>query len=351
MTSGESISDHSYLIRARETSIHIGLVVLLVATCLLFLKPFIAVLAWGLIIAIACYPRYCWLRKLLGGRGGLASIIFTGILITVLIIPLVMLAHTLIEGSHTLAARLQSGALNIPAPPPKVATWPIIGKPLSDLWTLASTNLSGALELLAPQFKGAATKVLAGAAAVGLGVLQFFLALLIAGLLLARSSEGVRVSRKFATRLFSDKAEEMETLAVATVRSVTSGILGVALIQSVLAGLGFLVVGLPGAGLWALIFLIAALLQVGGPALIPVVIYVFATMNTTKAVVFLVWCVFVGLMDNVLKPLLLGRGLPVPVVVVFLGVLGGFLAMGIIGLFVGPIVLSVGYKLFLAWLD
>jgi predicted PurR-regulated permease PerM len=110
-------------------------------------------------------------------------------------------------------------------------------------------------------------------------------------------------------------------------------------------------VGVPGAGLWALLFLIAAVLQVGGVALVPVVIYVFATAGTAKAVAFLIWCIVVALMDNVLKPVLLGRGVPVPVLVIFLGVIGGFMAMGIIGLFVGAIVLSVGYTLFLAWLD
>jgi predicted PurR-regulated permease PerM len=154
-----------------------------------------------------------------------------------------------------------------------------------------------------------------------------------------------------AIHLFGNKGAEYEALAGATIRSVTTGILGVALIQSLLAGLGFLVVRLPGAGLWALLFLIAAVLQVGSLALIPAVIYVFATASTAKAVAFLIWCIVVALMDNVLKPLLLGRGVPVPIVVVFLGAIGGFLAIGIIGLFVGPIVLSVGYKLFLAWLD
>ena len=137
----------------------------------------------------------------------------------------------------------------------------------------------------------------------------------------------------------------------ATIRSVTTGILGVAFIQSVLAGLGFLAVGLPGAGLWAVVFLIAAVLQVGMLVLIPAVVYVFAVSSMTKAVIFLVWCAIVGLMDNVLKPILLGRGVAVPIVVVFLGAIGGFVALGIIGLFVGAIVLSVGYKLFLAWIN
>ena len=351
MTSDRPIPDKSYLSRAVEISIHIGLVALLVAACFLVLSPFIAMVAWGLTIAIAGYPAYHKLQKLLGGRGGWAAVLFTVLLLAVLIVPIVMLSQTLVDGSQAVASRLHNGTLTIPPPPPNIATWPIIGKPLSDLWGLASTNLSAALGRFAPQLKGAATLLLSAAAAVGLGVLQFFISIVVAGLLLANSSQGARTSRKLAIHLFGNRAEEFETLAGATVRSVTTGILGVALIQSLFAALGFLVVRLPGAGLWALMFLVAAVLQLGGPALIPFVIYVFATASTAKAVAFMIWCILVGLMDNVLKPLLLGRGLPVPILVVFLGAMGGFLAMGIIGLFVGPIILSVGYKLFLAWLD
>jgi len=351
MSSDRPIPDRPHLKRAVEISIHIGLVVLLVAACFLVLSPFIAMVAWGLTIAIAGYPTYCRLQKLLGGRGGLAAVLFTVLLLTVLIFPIVMLSETLVGGSQAVASRLQNGTLTIPPPPPNVATWPIIGRPLNDLWSLASTNLSAALGRFAPQLKAAASQLLSAAAAVGLGVLQFFISVVVAGLLLSNSSQGARVSRKLAIRLFGTRAEEFETLAGATVRSVTTGILGVAVIQSLFASLGFLVVRLPGAGLWALMFLIAAVLQLGGPALIPFVIYVFATTGTAKAVAFLIWCILVGLMDNVLKPLLLGRGLPVPILVVFLGAMGGFIAMGIIGLFVGPIILSVGYKLFLAWLD
>ena len=160
-----------------------------------------------------------------------------------------------------------------------------------------------------------------------------------------------RNARLLSNRLFGDKGPEFEELAGGTIRSVTTGIIGVALIQSFFAALGFLVAGLPGAGLWGVIFLFAALLQVGGLVLIPPVIYMFAMASTTKAVIFLVWCVVVGLMDNVLKPLLLGRGVTVPMAVVFLGAIGGFVTMGAVGLFVGAIVLSVGYKLFLAWLE
>ena len=351
VTANRPTPDKSYLNRALEISIHLGLIFLLAAACLSILKPFIAVVAWGVIIAIAGHPGYSRLQKLLGGRGGFASILFTILLLSILIVPIALLAQTLVEGFQTLAVGLKDDTLTIPPPPPSIATWPIVGKPLNDLWSLASNNFSAALRSLAPQLKEAANGLFSAAAGVGMGVLQFLVAILVAGFLLANSGQGAQVSRKFAIHLFGNKGAEYEALARATIRSVTTGILGVALIQSLFAGLGFLVVGLPAAGLWAFVFLIAAVLQVGSLALVPAVIYVFATTSTAKAVAFLIWCIVVGLMDNVLKPLLLGRGVPVPIIVVFLGAIGGFLAIGIMGLFVGPIVLSVGYKLFLAWLD
>ena len=351
MTSEQQATEKPHLRRALEITIHLGLVALLATACLLVLSPFIAVLGWGLTIAIAGYPAYGKLRKWLGGRGGLASVVVTVVLLTILIIPIVMMGRTLIESSRSLAARLQNGTLTIPPPPPNIASWPVIGKPLSTLWSSAATNLTSALWPLTPTLKEAVSRLLSVAASVGIGVLQLFVSIVIAGFFLANADPGARFADKIAQHLFGSKAEEVESLAVATVRSVTTGILGVALIQTVLAGLGFMVVGLPGPGLWGLVFLIAAVVQAGGLVLIPAVIYVFATASTAKAVAFLIWCIFVGLIDNVLKPLLLGRGLPVPMVVVFLGAMGGFVAMGILGLFVGPIVLSVGYKLVLAWLD
>ncbi len=216
---------------------------------------------------------------------------------------------------------------------------------------MASNNLTEAVKLLAPQIKTFLPKLLSATAGIGLTVLQFFFSILIAGALLANAQSAAEVTRAFADRLFGERGAEFQDLVGSTIRSVTSGILGVALIQTVLAAIGFLVVGLPGAGLWAVIFLIAAVLQVGILVLIPAVAIAFATTTTTAAVVFLIWCAFVGLLDNVLKPILLGRGASVPTAVVFLGAIGGFVAMGIIGLFVGAIVLSVGYKLFLAWIE
>jgi predicted PurR-regulated permease PerM len=336
---------------ALEASIHIGLAIILTAACLMILLPFLPLITWGIIIAVAAYPGFRKLQRRLGGRGGLSATIFTVVLLAVLIVPVVLLAGTLVEGIQTLAAHFKAGTLVIPPPPAGVEAWPIIGAPLNGLWSRASTNLTEAVRSFAPQIKAILPGVFSASAGVGLTVLQFALSIIVAGVLLANAEAGYRVTCSLCKRIFGEKGPDFQQLMGATIRSVTTGILGVALIQSLLAGLGFLVAGLPGAGLWAVVFLIAAVLQVGVLVLIPAVIYMFAIAGTTKAVIFMVWCIVVALLDNFLKPLLLGRGVAVPIAVVFLGAIGGFVALGLIGLFVGAVVLSIGYKLLLMWLQ
>jgi len=350
MTFQQEILDKTYLSRALEVSIHVGLFILLAIACLLILRPFLPLTAWGIVIAIAAYPGYLRLQNLLGGRNGLAAVVCTLLLLAVLIVPVVLLTGSLVEGVQTLAAHLKEGT-PIPPPPSRIETLPFIGTRLKATWELASRNLTAALQLYAPQIKAVIPRLLSASAGIGLTVLQWILSVLIAGVLLANAAPAATIARRLSNRLFGDRGPEFEQLAGATVRSVTTGIIGVAIIQSFFAALGFLVAGLPGAGLWVVIFIIAAVLQLGGLVLIPPVIYMFATASTTKAVIFLVWCLAVALMDNVLKPLLLGRGVAVPTVIVFLGAIGGFMTMGAIGLFEGAIVLAVGYKLFLAWLE
>ena len=337
--------------RALDVSINVGLFVLLAATCFLVLRPFLPLVVWGIIIAIAMYPGYRRVQNLLGGRRRLAAVVCTVFLFVLLILPVILLTGSLVEGIQTLAGHLKDGTPIVPPPPPRIETWPIVGVPLKNGWQLAANNLSAVLQSYAPQIKAFIPKLLYLSAGIGLGVMQGILSILVSGFLLANVEGGSKVAHSLANRLFGDKGAEFAELASATVRSVTTGIIGVAFIQTVFAALGFLVVGLPGAGLWGVLFLFAAVLQLGVVVLVPALIYVFAVASMTKAMMFLIWCVFVGTMDNVLKPLLLGRGVAVPVAVVFLGVVGGFAAMGAIGLFVGAIVLSVGYKLFLAWLE
>lgn len=335
---------------ALEASIHIGLAILLVVSCLLILRPFISILAWGIIIAVSAYPTFQKLQSALGNRRILAAILFAFLLLALLTIPVVLLGETSVDAVRTLSAHIKDGSLVIPSPPARVQTWPIIGGRLNTLWTRASTDLSVVIMDFLPQIRSAVPGVLSVSAGIGLTGVQFALAIALAGALLANSEAAYQVTCSLCNRFFAEKGLEIQQLIGSTIRSVTTGIVGVAFIQSVFAGIGFLVVGLPGAGLWVVIFLIAAVLQVGALVLVPAVIYVFAISSITKAVIFLVWCIIVALMDNVLKPILLGRGVAVPIVVVFLGAIGGFVALGLVGLFIGATVLSVGYKLFLAWL-
>jgi predicted PurR-regulated permease PerM len=237
-------------------------------------------------------------------------------------------------------------------PPESVAGWPLIGKPLDKFWRLASVNLAGALGEIGPQLKGLGKWLLSAAAGAGLGILQFIVAIIIAGIILSHGEAGKRTSHAIARRLAEEHGAGFLDLAGATIRSVSRGILGVALIQSILAGLGFLAVGVPAAGLWAFLCLLLAVIQIGIlPITLPVVIYVFATADTTTAVIFLIWSLLIGTLDNVLKPILLGRGVNVPMAVIFVGAIGGFLASGIIGLFIGAVILVLGYELLLDWLD
>jgi len=351
MTFKQLAYDKAQINQALEASIHIGLAILLTISCLFILLPFIPLLAWGVIIAVAAYPTFTKLEKLMGGRAVLAAVLFTLALLAVLILPVFLLAGSLIDGVQVVTAQVKSGAAIIPPPPSSIAGWPLIGAPLTKLWLLASNDLTGLIAQYGPQIKAALPGVLSATAGLGVTLLQLLLSIVVSGVLLANAQAAYAMTRSLFDRLFGEKGLELQELVGSTIRSVTFGIIGVAIIQSAFAAVGFLVVGLPAVGLWAVIFLIAAVLQFGAVILVPAVVYVFATAGTTKAVIFLIWCIIVALMDNVLKPILLGRGAAVPIAVVFLGAIGGFVAMGIIGLFVGAIVLTVGYKLFLAWLE
>jgi predicted PurR-regulated permease PerM len=297
------------------------------------------------------HPNYLWMQRALGGRATLATLLFVVLALVLLITPTFLLSDTLVAGMTDLARSISEGKLSIPMPPESVASWPLIGQPLDKFWRMASMNLAGAVGEITPQLKVLAKWLLSAAAGAGLGILQFILAIIIAGVILQHGESGTRVSYAVARRLAEEHGAGFIDLARATIRSVSRGILGVALLQSILAGLGFLVAGVPAAGLWAFLCLLLSVIQVGiFPVTVPVVIYVFATGDATTAVIFLIWNLVVGALDNVLKPLLLGRGVNVPMAVIFIGAIGGFLASGIIGLFIGAVILVLGYELLLDWL-
>lgn len=339
-----------YTSRPIEVFIRIILISLMAVSCFFIVKAFIPFIAWAIIISVATFPAYELVRRALRERQNTAAVIYALFLLAIVIVPVALMAGTLIEGLQSLAAQLSAGTLAVPPPPASIAKWPIIGAPLVSVWTLASTNLAEAVRKFAPQIQSFVPKVLSASAAIGMAALQFVLSIILAAILLSNASNNTKFCHLIFKRILGDKAAEFEELTVVTIRSVTNGVVGVALIQSVFASIGFVVVGLPGAGLWSAVFLVTAVLQAGFLTLIPAVIYAFALSSTKTAIMFLIWSVIVGSMDNILKPILLGRGSKVPIGVIFIGVIGGFMVLGIIGLFIGAVVLSVGYKLFLAWL-
>jgi predicted PurR-regulated permease PerM len=347
-----SVEDRAFLNRALEASIRIGLLALLVIWCFQIARPFIQLIVWGIILAIAVDPLYARLRRLMGGRGRLAASILVVSALAVLIVPSVLLTTNLVESASQLAEKIDAGELEVPPPPATVADWPIVGGQLHAFWRTASQNLGAALDPLHPQLRAVGQWVLETGATAGIGLVVFALSIVLAGMLLAYGEPAAETARRVAERLLPERGDEFIELSRATVQSVTRGILGTAFIQGVLAGVGLLAVGVPASGLWALLVLLLAVVQL--PTLLvlgPIVVWVFATSSTGVAVLFAIWSIAVGLSDNVLKPLLLGRGTDVPMLVIFMGAIGGFILDGIIGLFVGAVVLAVSYTLFKAWLE
>jgi len=345
-------SNNDFTKNALEAVIRIGVVVLLASWCFQIIRPFVIPIVWGIIIAVAVHPAYFHVRVLLRERHRLAAVLVTLAMLVILVWPAVLLGGVLAKNVQGLMNHLRNGGLTVPPPPPGVEEWPLIGQPLTEFWSLASINLEAAVQQLEPHIMAVASWLLPAAAGAGLAILQFVVAVMIAGVLLAYAAAGHRLTHDIAKRLAGERGTGFADLAEATVRSVARGVLGVALIQSLFVGLGFVVVGMPAAGFWAFLCLVLGVVQIGVlPVTVPAAIYIFTTSDTVTGILFLVWSVFVSIIDNILKPLFLGRGLDVPMVVIFMGAIGGMLLSGIIGLFIGAVILALGYKLFLAWLE
>jgi predicted PurR-regulated permease PerM len=339
-------------IRAVEVTVRLALVAGLIVWCFQILRPFLSTIVWALIIASALFPLFVWFRNKIGQGTGVSSAIFTVLILAAILTPSFMLSGTLISTAQEYATELKDGALQVPPAPEKVKEWPVVGERLFAAWDLANQNLGAALEKFEKQFRGAANWLLHTAAGAGLGILQFAAAVVVAGVFLAYNEGGDAFARRLGRRLAGPDGENFAAMASSTVRSVAQGVLGVAVIQSVAAGIGLMIWDIPGAGLWTLLVLMLAIVQL--PTLIigiPLMIYAFSVESTLSAVLFTVWMAAVGLSDNILKPLLLGRGSSQPMAVIFLGAIGGFVLSGIVGLFVGAVVLALGYDLFMLWLN
>ncbi len=335
-----------------ESFLRIGLVLVLLSMTYDIVRPFILPVVWGSIIAIAAFPLTRWLQSKLGGKRGLASTLVTLSFILALVIPSYLFTESMIGAVKTLSGNLESGSLVVPPPPAKIAEIPMVGEKAYDLWLQANQNLDEVLMLVHPQLKAAVTKA---AAAIGGGlveVLMFVVSLLIAGGLMAYAeSSGAAAHRLFVRLGGESPGGEWAALSVATVRSVLQGVVGVAIIQAILCAIGLFTFGVPAAAVWSVVILFFAIAQL--PALLivaPIIAWAYSASDGTSATIFAVWMLLAGASDNFLKPILMGRGLDIPMPIILFGAIGGMLAYGIIGLFAGAVLLSIFYKLFGEWL-
>ena len=325
---------------------------LLIALCIDILRPFVTILMWGTVIAVAVYPPYNRLVKLLHGRKIIASVIVTLLMISILMIPSWLIGESLYKGIEHIRLLHSQGQSLIPPPGDSVKTWPSVFKPIVNLWENASINLQAVVIQYKDEVGVAGTWVLKSLASIGKGVVQFVASIFIAGIFLVYSGPiGISLLKIFK-KLSGKNGESLANLSVGTIRSVFKGVLGVGFIQAGLAGIGYFIAGVPYAGLWTVISLFLSIIQIGiWPVAIPIVIYMFFITNTLTATLLTIWMIPVILSDNILRPILMGMGAPVPMLVIFLGAIGGFITSGFIGLFLGAIVLSIGYKLFIVWMD
>ncbi len=339
--------------RLLDTLIRAGVVAALVALCYQVFNPFMSIMLWAMILAVTLYPLQQRLAGYLGGREGVAATLLVLLAIAVLMLPAWLLGDSLVTTIKVALAALRSGAWAVPEPLSSVRDWPVVGDSLHALWASAHSDLGGLLEQVLPKLQGYALAGLGHAAGAGMALLVFIGALLVAGVIMAHGRRSATSSIRVLIRLTGERGPSLAGLSVSTIRAVALGVVGIAFIQMLLIGAGFVVKGVPGAGLLALGILILGIMQLP-PLLIigPVLVYVFATEGVTFAtIIFTVYTFLAGLVDNVLKPLFLGRGVAVPMPVVLLGALGGMVSGGIIGLFIGPVLLGLGYQLFWHWVD
>lgn len=335
-----------------DVIIRLGLLLLLLFWCFDILRPFILVLIWAVVIAIANYPIYEIFVKWFRGRVIWAAVVLTSLMLSLIIVPSGMILYSLYEGINHFREMFNLGQPLIPAPGGSTANWPSVAKPIIDIWQLASENLHEAISKYSDEVKEYGSMLLLSLVGVGKGIVYFIISIVISGFLLIYSKTSILISKRVFQKLIGSKGNHFAETAVLTIRSVVRGVLGVAVIQATMAGIGFFVAGVPYAGLWTIISLIFAIVQVGvGPIAIPICIYMFSVSSTTTAVILAIWIGITLITDNILKPFLLGRNAPAPMLIIFLGSIGGFIYNGFIGLFLGAIVLTMGYKLFMMWLD
>lgn len=335
---------------AIEIAIKLGLLAIVVYISYLILKPFIGIIVWGIIIAVAVSPLINGLEKRLGSRKKVI-IGFTIAVIIALLIPTYLLSNTVIQESQTLVQVIKEGNVTVPPPTEKVKEWPLIGEKVYTFWSDASDNLKETLEPFKEDIKKMAGSIFS-ALGSGLGTIFMFIgSFIIAAAFLIGRDDFVKFYQNLLRRIVGERGNEWVLLTTLTIRSVVTGVIGVAVIQAFFALIGLILMGVPFAVALAVGIMFLTIIQVPAILIIgPVIAYVFSQGSGTAEIIFTIYMLIVGASDGVLKPILMGRGVDIPMLVILIGAIGGMILMGMIGLFIGAVIFALAYKLFGLWI-
>lgn len=342
--------------RLLDVLIRAGLIVALAMLSYRIFAPFLTLMLWSLILAVMLYPLHQMLARRLGNRQGLTATLLVIVFIALIVVPVAILMGSFGDVLQQFVNNLRSNALEIPPPRPGVATWPLIGERAYALWTQAHADLPALLQQHQTEISTFTKAAVGVVASIGIGLLQFIGAIIIAGIMMAFGEAGARSCRAIFCRITGPAhGNAFADLSTQTVRAVALGVIGIALIQAILVGGALLIAGVPLAGVLAVIVLVLGIAQI--PAVIvilPAIAYLWVgggDYTTTAAIGYSVMLALTGTADNILKPLLLGRGVDAPMPVILLGALGGMATSGILGMFVGATLLALAYQLFVSWVD
>jgi predicted PurR-regulated permease PerM len=336
---------------AVDVALRLALLTLIAASCFIVVRPFLVVLVWATIIAVAFAAPFEGLVRLTGRRG-LAATLVSITAIVLVVLPTYHLGESLLRSVGELRTSLAAGELTVPPPPQRLVDLPLIGDRLVDAWALAADNTQAAVRQFEPQLRELVRWGLGFLTGIGGAVLQTLVAIVIATALLTYREGATRTVGSIARRMNPSHGEEFVNIAAATVNSVALGVVGVALLQAGAAGLLLTVASFPWAAVVTVAVLALAIAQLPvNLALLWPIVWSFSEMSTPLAVAFTVTALLIGFSDAPLKPLFLGRGVPIPTLVILIGALGGMVALGIMGLFIGAIILGLGWRLLMAWVE
>lgn len=347
------LAEKRLVARFLDMFIKFGLILALASFCFTVISPFMNMLLWALILAVTLYPLHQRFAARMGNKQGWAATLLVLLGVLLIVVPTIAMISSLGDSVSALITKVTSDSLVIPQPSNRLAAIPIVGEKIYVVWMKAATDLPALVKSYGPQLGEITRQVITILASMSGGLIGFVFSFIVAGIMMAWGASGAASATVIAIRITDErKGPALTKLCTNTIRAVAMGVIGVAFIQALLAGIVMAFAGIPAVGIFFVLALILGIAQVPvilvtAPAI--AIMWMTGDNGTVLNIIFTVLLIIAGMADNVLKPLLLGRGVDVPMPVVLLGALGGMATNGILGMFIGATLLSIGYRIFMAW--